>query len=54
METENNTVKATITLDGQTHGIMISRERAVQIKRLQKLIKESKTKQNEANERKIK
>lgn len=37
---EKNEVKATITLDGQTHEIMISKERAMQIKRLQKLIKE--------------
>jgi len=42
METGNNTVKATITLDGQTHEIMISKERAIQIRRLQKLIKENK------------
>ena len=40
---EKKEVKATITLDGQTHGIMISRERAIQIKRLQKLIKENRT-----------
>ena len=39
---EKKEVKATITLDGQTHEIMISRERAEQIKRLQKLIKENK------------
>ena len=37
---EKKEVKATITLDGQTHEIMISKERAKQIKRLQKLIKE--------------
>lgn len=43
------TVKAMIKLDGQTHEIMISRERAEQIKRLQKLIKENKAKQNEGN-----
>ncbi len=42
MKTENNTVKATITLCAQTHKILISKERAIQIKRLQKLINESK------------
>ncbi len=36
---EKKEVKATITLDGQTHEIMISKERAIQIKRLQKLIR---------------
>jgi hypothetical protein len=39
-------VKTTITLDGQTHEIMISKERAIQIKRLQKLIKEKNTQAN--------
>jgi hypothetical protein len=34
-------VKATITLNGKAHEIMISKERAEQIKRLQKLIKEN-------------
>lgn len=54
MKTGNKAVKATIRLNGQTHEITISKERAIQINRLQKLIKESKTKQNEGNERKIK
>lgn len=40
---EKKEVKATITLAGQTHEIYISRERAEQIKRLQKLIKENKS-----------
>jgi hypothetical protein len=39
-------VKATITLDGKAHEIMISKERAEQIKRLQKLIKENNTQAN--------
>lgn len=36
-------VKATLTIDGKTHEIMISHERAEQIKQLQKLIKQNKT-----------
>lgn len=39
---EKKEVKATITLDGKTHEITISQARAEQIKRLQKLIKETK------------
>ena len=39
---EKKEVKATITLDGKTYEIRISQERARQIKRLQKLIKENK------------
>jgi len=41
---EKTEVKATIKLDGKPHEIMISRERAEQIKRLQKLIKEGRQK----------
>ena len=41
---EKEEEKATITLDGKTHEIMISKERAMQIKRLQKLIKEDRQK----------
>lgn len=41
---EKKEVKATITLDGKTHEIMISKERAEQIKHLQKLIKENNSK----------
>ena len=41
---EKGKVKATITLDGVPHEIYISLERARQIKRLQKLIKESQKK----------
>ena len=43
---EKKEVKATITLDGQTYEIMISKERAAQIKRLQKLIKENNPQSN--------
>ncbi len=39
---EKKEVKATITLDGKAHEINISSERAEQIKRLQKLIRENK------------
>ena len=42
-------VKATITIDGKTHKIIISRERAEQIKRLQKLIKANREKQKTQN-----
>lgn len=41
---EKQEVKATITLDGKVHEIMISKERAEQIKRLQQLIKEGRLK----------
>jgi hypothetical protein len=40
-------IRATITLDGKTHEIMISKERAEQIKRLQKLINEGREKNND-------
>jgi hypothetical protein len=40
---EKKEVKATIILDGKAHEIYISRERAEQIKRLQKLIKKNKS-----------
>ncbi len=38
---EKKEVKATITLDGKIHEMLISQERAEQIKNLQKLIKEN-------------
>jgi hypothetical protein len=38
---EKNSVKATITLDGKPHEIMISKVRAEQTKRLQRLIREN-------------
>lgn len=44
---EKKEVKATIKLDGKAHEIMISRERAEQIKRLQKLIKENRLKKTQ-------
>ena len=44
---ENNSVKATITLDGKTHEIMISKKRAEQIKHLQKLIRENRLKKTQ-------
>ncbi len=44
---ENKEVKATITLDGKAHEIMISKERAEQIRRLQKLIRENRLKKTQ-------
>ena len=41
---EKKEVKATITLNGKVHDIYISKERAEQIKRLQKLIRERRSK----------
>ncbi len=41
---EKRQVKATIKLAGQNHGIMISKERAEQIRLLQKLIRANRNK----------
>ncbi len=38
---EKKEVKATIKLDGKSHEVWISKERAEQIRRLQKLIREN-------------
>ncbi len=37
---EKKDVKATIKLDGKSHDVWISKERAEQIRRLQKIIRE--------------
>ncbi len=46
---EKNGVKATIKLEGKIHEILISKERAEQIKRLQQLIKEGRKRKLASN-----
>ncbi len=41
---EKKEVKATIKLDGKSHEVWISKERAEQIRRLQKIIREERLK----------
>ncbi len=43
---EKKEVKATIKLDGKSHEVWISKERAVQIRRLQNIIRENNQKKN--------
>ncbi len=44
---EKKEVKATIKLEGKTHEVVISKERAEQIRRLQKLIRENRLKKTQ-------